>query len=238
MGPDSYEPSSGPASVDAVAQVFVEDLSTCAPGASDVHHLTRVLRLRPGETVVASDGVGSWRACRFTGSADQLEPLSDVITVPRVSPEVTVGFTPVKGDRPEWVVQKLVEIGVDRVMVLRSERSVVVWEGPRADRAILRLSKVAEQAAAQSRRAWIPDVVGVSAIADFARSQPVLLAERGGGRPQLGMPLCIGPEGGWTQQELGLATGTVGLGHGVLRAETAAVVGGALTCALRDDGFS
>ena len=44
-------------------------------------------------------------------------------------PEVTVAFAPVKGDRPEWVVQKLVEIGVDRIVVLRSARSVVVWEG-------------------------------------------------------------------------------------------------------------
>ena len=109
---------------------------------------------------------------------------------------------------------------------------------PTGDRAIQRLAKIAEQAAAQSRRAWIPDVVGVTGIGDFARAQPVLLAERGGSRPELGIPLCIGPEGGWTEGELALASGTVGLGHGVLRAETAAVVGGALVCALRDGDFS
>src|ERR1700722_3931621 len=66
-------PDVGPASVGAVAQVFVEDLSTCAIGPEDVHHLARVLRLKPRETVVASDGAGSWRSCRFTGSAPWLE---------------------------------------------------------------------------------------------------------------------------------------------------------------------
>jgi 16S rRNA (uracil1498-N3)-methyltransferase len=216
----------------------VEDLTSCAVGPEDAHHLARVLRLKAGERVVASDGVGSWRVCGFSGSDPWLEPLGDIAAVRKASPEVTVAFTPVKGDRPEWVVQKLVEIGVDRIVVLRSERSVVVWDGQRGDRAIARLQKIAEQAAAQSRRAWIPEVMGVTPIADFARAQPVVLAERGGDRPEVGVPLCIGPEGGWTEGELALASGTVGLGHGVLRADTAAVVGAALVCALRDGDFS
>ena len=227
-----------PASAGAVAQVFVDDLASCAVAPEDAHHLARVLRLKAGELVVAADGVGCWRVCDFSGSDPWLEPRGDIVAASKALPEVTVAFTPVKGDRPEWVVQKLVEIGVDRIVVLRSERSVVVWDGQRGDRAIQRLAKIAEQAAAQSRRAWIPDVVGVTGIGDFARAQPVLLAERGGSRPELGIPLCIGPEGGWTEGELALASGTVGLGHGVLRAETAAVVGGALVCALRDGDFS
>jgi 16S rRNA (uracil1498-N3)-methyltransferase len=238
VGPHGPEPDLGPASVDAVAQVFVDDLQTCTLDPADIHHLARVLRLRPGETVVASDGTGSWLPCTFTGSPPWLEAQGLVGEVARASPEVTVAFTPVKADRPEWVVQKLTEIGVDRIVVLRSERSVVVWEGSRADRAIEKLQKVSRQAAAQSRRAWIPRVSGVTGISDFSASEPVLLAERGGAPPRLGLPVCVGPEGGWTDTELGLATGTVGLGHGVLRAETAAVVAGALVCALRDGGFT
>jgi 16S rRNA (uracil1498-N3)-methyltransferase len=221
-----------------VAQVFVEDLSTCAIDPADTHHLTRVLRLRPGETVVASDGNGWWRPCRFTGSAPWLEPESEVAEVARASPPVSVAFTPVKGDRPEWVVQKLVEIGVDRIVVLRSERSVVVWEGQRAERAIERLRKVAVQAAAQSRRVFVPEVAGVTTISDLATGEPLALAERGGGPPILGRTVCVGPEGGWTGPELGLASVTVGLGHGVLRAETAAIVAGALVCALRDREYT
>ena len=230
-GPDVW-----PASAGAVAQVFVDDLSECAIDEEDVHHLARVLRLRTGEVVVASDGKGSWRACRFTGSPPWLEAQEAIATVEQPTPGVTVAFTPVKGDRPEWAVQKLAEIGVDRIVVLRSERSVVTWEGQRAERAIQRLQKIARQASAQSRRAWIPEVVGVTGISDLAADGPVALAERGGGRPLLGMPVCIGPEGGWTSRELALASETVDLGHGVLRAETAAVVLAALVCALRDHG--
>ena len=160
MDPIGPEPDLGPASVGAVAQVFVDDLETCTLDPADIHHLGRVLRLRPGEIVVASDGAGSWRPCTFTGSPPWLEAQAQVAEVARASPEVTVAFAPVKGDRPEWVVQKLTEIGVDRIVVLRSERSVVVWEGSRADRAIEKLQKIAGQAAAQSRRAWIPRVRG------------------------------------------------------------------------------
>jgi 16S rRNA (uracil1498-N3)-methyltransferase len=151
---------------------------------------------------------------------------------------VTVAFAPVKGDRPEWVVQKLVEIGVDRVVVLRAARSVVIWEGTRADRAVERLSKVAAQAAAQSRRAWIPAVDGVTSLVDFARAGPVVLAQRGGDPVGVGPPVCVGPEGGWTEQELAVSSGLVRLGEGVLRSETAAIVAGVLVCALRDGGFS
>jgi 16S rRNA (uracil1498-N3)-methyltransferase len=152
----------------------------------------------------------------------------------RPEPAVAVGFVPVKGDRPEWVVQKLVEIGVDRIVVLRSARSVVVWEGTRARAAIARLSKVAVAAAAQSRRPWVAAVEGVFGIDELAAQEEIVLAELGGGQPAVGGALCVGPEGGWTDEELSVASRTVGLGDSVLRAETAAVVAGTLVCALRD----
>jgi 16S rRNA (uracil1498-N3)-methyltransferase len=236
--PGSDDGSSSPASVKAAAQVFVADLQSCEPASPDVHHLDRVLRLRPAETVIASDGMGSWRPCNFLGSPPWLEPAGEIRHSERAMPDVTVGFVPVKGDRPEWVVQKLVEIGVDRVIVLRSERSVVRWEGDRAAAAVERLAKIATQAAAQSRRSWIPEVSGVTSILDLAQARPVALAQRGGSEVGLEMPVCVGPEGGWTDEELGSASRLVGLGQGVLRAETAAIVAGALTCALRDRGFS
>lgn len=188
--------------------------------------------------MVASDGLGSWRPCTYTGASPWLEPVGDPVRVPRAAPDVTIGFAPVKGDRPEWVVQKLAEIGVDRIIVLRARRSVVTWEGARADRAIERLSRVAEQAAAQSRRAWIPEVQGVTSVSDFAGVQAVVLAERGGEPVEVGRPVCVGPEGGWTEEELGTASGFAGLGEGVLRSETAAIVAGTLVCALRDHRFS
>jgi 16S rRNA (uracil1498-N3)-methyltransferase len=227
--------------------VYVDDLDRPRPAADDAHHLAKVLRLRPDEPVVAADGRGGWRLCRYRtpvrGPAgpegDELEVDGAVIVVPRPTPPITVGFVPVKGDRPEWVVQKLTEIGVDRIAVLRSARAVVRWDGDRGVRAIERLRRVAREAGAQSRNPWLPDVVGILDLAGLAQAvapATLALAHPGGDPPSVAMPgMAVGPEGGWDDSEL--APGgfpVVGLGPGILRAETAAVASGLLLCALRN----
>lgn len=239
------ESSAWPASAGAAAQVFVADVERPRPSGDDLHHLAHVLRLRRGETVVAADGAGRWRTCRFGAGDDPgaaLVPVGDPVMCPRRPPAVTVAFVPVKGDRPEWVVQKLTECGVDRIAVVRSARSVVRWDGQRASAAVDRLRRVARQAAAQSRRAWLPEVSGVHTLAELAGGlasgdPPVrlALAQPGGAPPTLAAPaVAVGPEGGWEPAELAAAGRTVGLGDGVLRAETAALAVGILLCAQRD----
>lgn len=226
-------PGPWPAGAGAAAQVFVADLDRPTPDPADRHHLARVLRLRPGEPVVAADGDGRWRPCRF-GAGGALEPDGAVVTCTRPGPPLTVAFAPVKGDRPEWVVQKLAELGVDRVVVLRAARSVVRWEGERGARALDRLRRVAREAAAQARQPWVPEVAGVCSPAELAGAGPLALAHRGGGPPDLACPaVAVGPEGGWDPAELGLGLPTVGLGPAVLRAETAAVAVGVLLAAAR-----
>jgi 16S rRNA (uracil1498-N3)-methyltransferase len=240
----SGDDSVTPAALGAVAQVFVDDLDALEVAPDDEHHLAHVLRLRPGETVVASDGVGRWRACRFTGVAERadlaapiLEADGPVVVTVRGAPEVTVAFVPVKGDRPEWVVQKLTEAGVDRIVVLASLRAVVRWEGERRSRAVQRLRRVAREAAAQSRRPWLPELVGGAGLDDLSRQLapvPLALAQLGGAPPSLDVPaVAVGPEGGWEPSEVQGRT-LVGLGPNVLRAETAAVAAGLLLCALRE----
>jgi 16S rRNA (uracil1498-N3)-methyltransferase len=233
-----------PAALGAVAQIFVDDLDALDVGPDDEHHLGQVLRLRAGEVVVASDGVGKWRACRFTGTAPHgssrvpiLEPDGPVVTSVRVEPAVTVAFVPVKGDRPEWTVQKLTEAGVDRIVVLESRRAVVRWEGERRARAVDRLGRVAREAAAQSRRPWLPEVQGVVGLDDLGDALgpvPLALAQFGGDRPTVASPaIAVGPEGGWEPSET-RGRPLVGLGPQVLRAETAALAAGLLLCALRE----
>ncbi|HXR53865.1 MAG TPA: RsmE family RNA methyltransferase [Acidimicrobiales bacterium] len=221
------------------AQVFVSDPTAPDVAAEDRHHLIRVLRLAPGELVIAADGSGSLTLCRFTGSGPLLEPTGPVTRHTRPPPAITIGFAPVKGDRPEWVVQKLTELGVDRIVPLVTERSLVVWSGSRADRALERLRKVARQAAAQSRRSWLPEVAEPLALSEFARQVcaaggEVALADRDGQPPSLERPvLAIGPEGGWSEAERELGLARVALGDAVLRAETAAVAAGTLLAGLR-----
>ena len=117
----------------------------------DAHHLGRVLRLRDGEEVIAADGRGRWARALWRGMAT-LEPVSaesgvggdgSVQSEARAEPTLTVAFAPVKGERPEWVVQKLAELGIDRIVPLRSERSVVRWTGARGQASVERLRRVA-----------------------------------------------------------------------------------------------
>lgn len=194
----------------------------------DRHHLERALRLRPGDPMVVSDGAGAWRAVRF-GAV--LEAAGDVVVVARPTVSLTVGLTPTKGDRPEWAVQKLTELSIDRIVVLRTERSVVRWEGDRVEHHLERLRRIAREAAMQSRRVWRPEVVGVHALADHPDAA---LADPGGRPPAVtDVTVLCGPEGGWSDEERASGRERVALGPAVLRAETAAVTAGVLLAALR-----
>jgi 16S rRNA (uracil1498-N3)-methyltransferase len=210
----------------------VADLDGPTLDPEDAHHLATVLRLRPGELVTATDGRGGLVACRYAGEG-RLEPEVEPQYQPAPVPAVTVGFAPVKGDRPEWAVQKLTEIGVDRIVLVRADRSVVRWEDKRAEAHLQRLRKVAREAVMQSRRCWLPQVCGVEPVPALL-GPGVALAQPGGPPPTLAFPtVLIGPEGGWSDDERDSPGGRVGLGPGVMRTETAAVAAGVLLVALR-----
>jgi 16S rRNA (uracil1498-N3)-methyltransferase len=214
----------------SAAHVVVSSLEAPALEAADAHHLARVLRLRDGELVTVTDGAGRWRRCRWIRGG--LEPDGPTQVVARAEPSITIGFAPAKGDRPEWTVQKLTEIGVDRIVPLRTARSVVRWEGARAGQAVDRLRRVAREAAMQARRCRLPEVADVAAP---AMVPDAVLAEPGGGPPSLEHPVVlIGPEGGWSEEELAAAPGTVAVGALILRSETAAVAAAVLLAARRN----
>ena len=228
----------GAGAAGSAAHVFVEDLDQIRLDETDTHHLLRVLRLRPGEVVTVADGRGRWRPCRVRSAPDApgllLEPDGPVRQEPRVPPELTIGFVPVKGSRPEWTVQKLTELGVDRIVPMLAARSVVRWEGERARRQVERWRRIARESAMQSRRAWLPEVSG---LLDFgqARALPgAAMAHLGGGPPDLAHPtVLVGPEGGFSPAEVDCGLPTIDLGPSVLRAETAALSAGVLLGALR-----
>jgi 16S rRNA (uracil1498-N3)-methyltransferase len=205
----------------------VDDLTAPELTREDLHHLAKVLRLRTGEQVVAADGAGAWRLCEWGSAA--IDPASDVFAEERPEPQVTIAFALPKGDRPEAAVRALVELGVDRIVPLITERSVV---RPPAERAV-RLRRVAREAAMQSRRVFLPEVRDITPLAGLCTTGAALCVP-GGEPPSLALPcLVIGPEGGFTDAELAIRLPEVGLGGGVLRTETAAVVAGALLVSLR-----
>jgi 16S rRNA (uracil1498-N3)-methyltransferase len=154
----------------------------------------------------------------------------------RPQPPVTVAFALTKGDRPEWTVQKLVEVGVDRIVPLTTAHTVVRWDGDpdKAARLGARLRAVARGAAMQSRRRWLPVVEVLLPFAEVATPEAALAQMGGTAGPSLARPsILIGPEGGWDEAELASGLPTVTLGPTVLRAETAAVAAGVLLCGIR-----
>ena len=220
-GPSGRE---GPhAFVDALDHLELED--------ADRHHLERVLRLRVGDPLTVSDGAGRWRACRF---GPVLDPVGPIVTVPAPAPPITVAFALTKGEKPELAVQKLTEVGVDRIVPFIAERSVVRWDADRAARNVERLRRIAREASMQCRRVWLPQVDDVVTFAEAASLPGAALAERDGAPPSLDHPtVLVGPEGGWSEAERTQDRPTIALGSLVLRAETAAVVAGAVLGALR-----
>lgn len=205
---------------DAAAHVLVDDVEVVTLDDDSAHHVFRVLRVRDGEVVTVTDGDGGWRECRAAGGV--LEPHGPVQREDRPTEPARVAVAVPKRDRPEWIVQKLTELGVDEITLLHADRSVVRWDGPRAGKHLQKLGRVMAEALQQSRGVWMPTLVGpvdaTDVVAGFAVAEP-------GGRPITDgdRSVAIGPEGGWSERELSLAADRVGLGDTVLRVETAAL---------------
>jgi 16S rRNA (uracil1498-N3)-methyltransferase len=153
-----------------------------------------------------------------------------------------VAFALTKGDKPELVVQKLTELGVDRILPVVAERSVARPDAARAAAALERWRRIAREAARQCRRATLPVVEPLAPLADLAGHPGLVVAERGGSAADgLGAPVdgeilvIVGPEGGLTDGEVDALApwARLDLGPHILRAETAALAAAALLAARR-----
>ena len=239
-------PGATPAHVVATAHVFVERLDDrVVVEGSDGHHLQRARRIRAGETITAADGYGRWRVFTVvTAEAGrvELEATSTVAHEPRLTPALTVACALTKGEKPELAVQKLTELGVDRVLLVQAARSIVRWDDERTASGLERLRRVAREAAAQARRARVPVVEGPVTPTELATMPGLVVAAADGvAAHELALPregewvVAVGPEGGFEPSERA-AMGQVpelAVGPFVLRAETAAIAVAAALAARR-----
>lgn len=213
----------------SAAHLIVDDVSSPRMAEEDRHHLAQVRRLRDGEILSVTDGRGSWRLCAW--SDGMLRSTTDVVREPSRVP-LGVAFALCKSDRPETIVQKLTELGVDTIAPFVSARSVVKWDADKAKRNLERWRKVAREAVMQSRQVYLPIIEPVvGSVDDLVRIHDVGLAvaEPGGAAVSVDVTMiAVGPEGGFTEEEIACFGDSVGLPGGVLRAETAAVVAGTL----------
>src|SRR5690606_16321296 len=116
------------------------------PGATvrvvgdEAHHAVAVRRLRGGERLVLTDGAGTVAlgTVAETGKRSLVVLVEEVGEQPEPAPSVTVVQALAKGDRGERAVEVLTEVGVARIVPWAAARSVAVWRGERADKALRR----------------------------------------------------------------------------------------------------
>ena len=225
----------------SAAHVFVASLEQPVVDDVDLHHLRRVLRVRDTDTVSASDGNGRWRLGRLHG--DLFVPDGPINTTPE-RPLVTIATAIPKGDRLEWMVQKLTELGVGRIRLVEFARSVVRWGDERAPKQMSRLGRIVREAAMQSRQVELPVLDGPVPFAALLAEDPaaIALADPAGEslRPRRRSEpswrtIVIGPEGGFSADESSCGATAVSLSPHVLRVETAAVAAAVLLGAASPD---
>ncbi len=206
---------------------FVADLDHPTLEDHDLHHLRRVLRLRDGDDLTVADGAGAWRRCTF---GDTLQVVGDIVEVPVAEPPLALAVALTKGAKPELVVQKATELGIDRIVLFVSERSIPRWDDRRTAKQLERLRRVAREASMQCRRVRIPSVEGLLDVTETRALPGASIADMGASPYAGQQTILVGPEGGWTDDEReGLPA--VGLGPHVLRAETAAIAAATLMAA-------
>jgi 16S rRNA (uracil1498-N3)-methyltransferase len=220
--------------------------------ADETHHLARVLRLRPGALVEAADGGGRVFTVRIEALGAR-EAWGTIVersgegTPARESPcAITLAQAILKGERMIWLIQKATELGVARIVPLETARVVGRVPASRLTARQQRWERVAREAVKQCGRTVVPSVEVprplAAMLAETAAHDAAWLCWEGGGiavaevAREAGRPrrllLLVGPEGGFTAEEVAQAERAgarlVGLGPRILRAESAGLVAIAL----------
>lgn len=210
---------------------------------TEARHLTGALRRRPGDEIVLADGNGSVAEAKLVAIGKKRVE-AEIISVRREPGPQTVGVTValamIENRAMDWAVQKAVEVGVGRFIPMETERAQV--RGRDLAGRVEHWRRIAMQALKQCRRPWamaVGDVVPLAQLVERSEEGGVAADREGcsiGDLPEgTGGLLVVGPEGGFTAGEGTLfdrhGWQRLRLGSYILRAETAAVVGGAMMVA-------
>lgn len=213
----------------------------------DVNHMKNVLRMKPGEQVMISDGEGTQYLCEVESLEAKLGRLRIVDTWKEnreLSSRIYLFQGIPKIDKMELIIQKATELGVYELIPVVTGRTVVKLDDKKAEKKLLRWNAIAEAAAKQSGRSMIPRVHEVMTFSEalaYGEALDVLLIpyEKAEGmestrqaieniRPGQSVGIFIGPEGGFEESEVKQAmsckAAPITLGRRILRTETAGFV--------------
>jgi 16S rRNA (uracil1498-N3)-methyltransferase len=206
---------------------------------AEAQHLVKVMRAEIGDDVTLFDGGGAEYSARITQTrrnSVEFELLARHEVDRELTFDLTLGVALPKGDRQRWLIEKAVELGVTRIVPLTTFRGVA----QPVDRALGRLRRTVIEASKQCGRNRLMEIATSQSLAEFVATAPGgtlrLLAHPDPPATPVGslwqqkaprsVFLAVGPEGGFTEDELGAARNdwqVVHLGSRTLRIETAAV---------------
>ncbi len=213
----------------------------------DASHIAKSLRMRPGEALTVCDEKGTDYLCEIAAAAPGRVELRIRETRPTASEpglHVTLYQCVPKGDKLDGVVQKAVELGVSEIVPVLSSRCVSRPDEKSMKKKVERWGKIAREAAGQSGRGILPQVMPALSFAGCAAALQdydlALFFYEAGGEPlrdilaAASLPekggraaILIGPEGGFSPEEAGKAAAagakTATLGPRILRTETAPI---------------
>lgn len=215
--------------------------------AEDRHHIVKVMRMQIGDKLICVEPEGKSAVCKIAEITDE-QVVADVVQwkeeISELPIVVTIASGLPKGDKLEWIIQKGTELGAKEFIPFSAARSVVKWDGKKAAKKIERWQKIAKEAAEQSHRAYLPEVVSpmsfkemltrsksyhyrVAAFEEESRNGETSIFAKTLQGMQSGESLLLvfGPEGGLSEEEVQLLQAhdfaLCGLGPRILRTETA-----------------
>lgn len=211
---------------------------------ADVNHIKNVLRMKPGEQVLISNGVDKDYHCEIEDITSE-QVSAKILSVDQEGTELPAKLYLFQGlpksDKMELIIQKAVELGVYQIIPVATRRAVVKLDAKKEETKVKRWNGIAESAAKQSKRIIIPEVTGVMTLKEafaYAGNFDVNLIpyEHAEGmvgtrkelarlKPGMEVGIFIGPEGGFDDGEIEDAKAhaicPITLGRRILRTETA-----------------
>ncbi|MGI6065138.1 MAG: 16S rRNA (uracil(1498)-N(3))-methyltransferase [Bacillota bacterium] len=217
---------------------------------TDVHHISKVLRLKEGDLVEAADSTGNVYRTELQSvhvNSVELKILSTILSPSEPEVEVYLLQGLPKGEKIDFIIQKCTEIGVKKIIPITTERSIIKLTPEKGEKRLKRWQRIATEAAKQSGRGSVPEVYPVTemgqALAMLPPDTVIIMPWEGEQvvsikevlttlKPEGTFALVIGPEGGFAREEVALAqkagAQVVSLGPRILRTETAGMVALAL----------
>ena len=206
----------------------------------DEHHVLHVMRMKQGDEIEVVDSQKLYLCCIEKTNPLTISMVHEIASDVEINEDVTLLYALTKGDKIDLVLQKATELGVKKVALIQSERTVVKYDNQDIEKKSQRFIKIMKEASEQSHRLIVPEFLGIFNLKSLPKEifcdLNYVAYEKDAGKANEQFPglekgksisVLIGPEGGFSKQEIvnlvDLGFIRTSLGKRILRAETAAI---------------